>query len=55
MYPGNPGRPSVLESTAVYADGTLYLTSSQGRVVALDGETAKERWSYDPKITPNAG
>src|SRR6188474_2158993 len=55
MYPGNPGRPSALESTPIYADGTLYVTSSQGRVVALDPETARELWSYDPRIKVDAG
>ncbi|MBC7928913.1 MAG: pyrroloquinoline quinone-dependent dehydrogenase [Bryobacteraceae bacterium] len=55
MYPGSPGRPSALESTPIYADGKLYLTSSRGRVVALDPETAREVWSYDPKIRVDAG
>jgi quinoprotein glucose dehydrogenase len=55
MHPGEPGRPSALETTPLYADGTLYLTSGWGRVIAIDPETAAERWSYDPKIDPTAG
>lgn len=53
--PNGRGRPSALETTPLYADETLYLTSGWGRVIALDPETAQEKWSYDPKIDPSAG
>lgn len=57
MYKPTSGRdrPSALETTPVYADGTLYLTSGWGRVIAIDPETSKEKWSYDPKIDPAQG
>jgi quinoprotein glucose dehydrogenase len=55
MYPGEPGRPSALETTPLYADGALYLTSGMGRVFAIDPETAQEKWSFDPKIDPKRG
>ncbi|HYZ82908.1 MAG TPA: pyrroloquinoline quinone-dependent dehydrogenase [Bryobacteraceae bacterium] len=48
-------RPSVLETTPIYYGGVLYLTSSLGRVIALDPETAKELWTFDPKINVEAG
>ncbi|MEJ7605837.1 MAG: PQQ-binding-like beta-propeller repeat protein [Bryobacteraceae bacterium] len=49
------GRPSALETTPLYVDGLLYLTSALGRVAALDPATGTEKWSYDPKIDPDRG
>lgn len=31
-------------------DGTLFLSTPFNRVIALDPETGKERWRYDPKV-----
>lgn len=39
---------SGLETTPILVDGTLYLTSGFNRVFALDPETGKQRWVYDP-------
>jgi membrane-bound PQQ-dependent dehydrogenase (glucose/quinate/shikimate family) len=39
-----------LETTPIMVDGTLYLTSGFNRVFAIDPETGKQRWVYDPKI-----
>src|SRR3546814_3749741 len=33
-------------------DGTLYLCTQTNIVVALDPETGKERWRFDPKVDP---
>ena len=41
---------SGLETTPILVDGTLYLTSGFNRVFAIDPETGKQRWVYDPKI-----
>ena len=41
---------SGLETTPIPVDGTLYLTSAFNRVFALDPETGKQRWVYDPMI-----
>jgi quinoprotein glucose dehydrogenase len=41
---------SGLETTPILVDGTLYLTSGFNRVFALDPETGKQRWVYDPMI-----
>jgi quinoprotein glucose dehydrogenase len=38
------------EATPILADGTLYLSTPFSRVIALDTETGKERWTFDPKI-----
>ena len=38
------------EATPIVVDGTLYLSTPFGRVIALDPETGVERWTYDPHI-----
>jgi quinoprotein glucose dehydrogenase len=38
------------ETTPIVVDGTLYLSTSLSRVVALDPATGAERWAYDPHI-----
>jgi quinoprotein glucose dehydrogenase len=55
LYKPERGRASALETTPLYADDTLYLTSAWGRVIALDPVSAKERWTYDPHIDPSKG
>ena len=46
------GRPkrSGLETTPILVDGTLYLTSPFNRVFAVNPETGKQLWVYDPMI-----
>ena len=41
---------SGLETTPILVDGTLYLTTGFNRVFAIDPETGKQRWVYDPMI-----
>ena len=43
-------RLPALEATPILAEGRLYLCSSSNRVVALDPETGREQWSFDPKL-----
>ena len=45
-------RRSGFEATPILVDGTLYFTTPFNRVIALDPETGKQRWAYDPKIDP---
>jgi quinoprotein glucose dehydrogenase len=44
------GRPkrSGLETTPILVDGTLYLTTPFNRVFAVNPETGKQLWVYDP-------
>jgi quinoprotein glucose dehydrogenase len=42
-------RPGLFEATPLMVDGTLYLSTPYNRVVALDPETGREKWSYDPQ------
>ena len=37
------------EATPLLVDGTLYLSTPLGRVIALDPVTGRERWTYDAK------
>jgi quinoprotein glucose dehydrogenase len=48
---GSAGRRvSAFETTPIVAYGTMYFTTPFNRVIALDPETGKEKWSFDPKI-----
>jgi quinoprotein glucose dehydrogenase len=44
------GRAPAFEATAVYFSGLLYVSTPYGKVVALEPETGKERWSFDGQI-----
>jgi quinoprotein glucose dehydrogenase len=41
--------PGAFENTPIMIDNVLYLSTPYNRVVALDAETGRELWSYDPK------
>ncbi|HEX8088269.1 MAG TPA: pyrroloquinoline quinone-dependent dehydrogenase [Blastocatellia bacterium] len=43
-------RNAAFEATPILVDGTLYLSTPFSRVIALDPETGKQRWAYDPKV-----
>lgn len=48
------GKPfSAFECTPILADGTLLVVTPFSRVFALDPDTGKRRWVYDPKIVKN--
>jgi quinoprotein glucose dehydrogenase len=40
-------KPAAFEATPLMVDGTLYLSTPFGRVIALDPETGAERWTFD--------
>ncbi|MEO7083346.1 MAG: PQQ-binding-like beta-propeller repeat protein [Gemmatimonadaceae bacterium] len=42
-------RPGTFQATPLMIGDTLYLSTSYNRVVALDANTGRELWSYDPK------
>jgi quinoprotein glucose dehydrogenase len=42
--------PSSLQVTPIVFEGTLFYCTPFDRVFALDPETGKERWSFDPKV-----
>jgi glucose dehydrogenase len=47
-------RRSGFESTPLVVDGTLYVTTPFNRIIALDPDTGRERWTYDPRIDLHA-
>jgi len=46
-------RKSAFESTPILLGGTLYFSTAFNRVIALDPETGRQKWSYDPRINLN--
>ncbi len=46
---GPPGRS---QSTPVFVDGMLYVTSPLGRVAALDPDNGTAIWTFDPRVDP---
>ena len=49
------GRPTAFEATPLYVDGTLYLSTPLGRVIALDPVTGQQRWAFDAKSPRDMG
>jgi len=43
-------RLPALEATPILAEGRLYVCSAMNRVVALDPQSGRELWSFDPKL-----
>src|ERR1700761_4205858 len=41
---------SAFECTPLYVDGTLYVVSPFNRVFALDPDSGKAKWTFDPEI-----
>jgi len=41
---------SGFETTPLFVDGTLFLTTPFNRVIALDPVSGRQRWAFDPKI-----
>ncbi len=54
-YQPRRSRPTAFEATPLYVDGTLYLGTPLGRIIALDPVSGKLRWSYDGKVDRDAG
>ncbi|MBI4421925.1 MAG: pyrroloquinoline quinone-dependent dehydrogenase, partial [Gemmatimonadetes bacterium] len=42
--------PTRFEATPLLVDGTLYVATPFGRVIALDPRTGEERWAYDGRV-----
>ena len=42
-------QPTAFECTQLVVDGVLYLSTPSSRVIALDAETGKQLWKYDPQ------
>src|SRR5262245_22441223 len=54
-YEPQQGRSTAFEATPLYVDGTLYLSTPVGRVIALDPATGQQRWAFDAKSPRDMG
>jgi len=43
-------KPTAFETTPVVVNGTMYINTPLGRVMALDAATGAEQWVFDPEI-----
>ena len=43
-------KAAAFESTPLMVDGTMFIGTPLGRVIALDPATGEERWVFDPRI-----
>ena len=43
-------RPTSFEATPLVVEGTMFVGTPLGRVIALDAATGAERWTFDPGI-----
>src|SRR4051812_38711093 len=56
VAPAVPTRPPrSLEATPIVVDGTMYLITPLGRIVALDAESGRERWVFDARVDRSIG
>jgi quinoprotein glucose dehydrogenase len=54
-YQPEHDRPTAFEATPLYVDGTLYLATPLGHVLALDPLTGQPRWSFDARVPRDKG
>jgi quinoprotein glucose dehydrogenase len=54
-YQPKHSRPTAFEATPLHVDGTLYLSTPVGRVIALDPVTGQQRWAFDGKVPRDKG
>jgi quinoprotein glucose dehydrogenase len=45
-------RKRSLETTPIVVNGTMYLATPLGKVVALDPTTGREKWTFDARVDP---
>jgi quinoprotein glucose dehydrogenase len=49
-FPDRVNSGSAFEATPIVVDGRLFFTTPANRVIALDPETGRELWTFDPKL-----
>ena len=52
---GLRGKQSAFETVPLFVDNTLFITTPFGRVIALEPETGKQKWAFDPVVDKQAG
>jgi len=53
-FPTRENGGSAFESTPIEIEGRLYFTTPRNRVIALDAETGRELWTFDPGLDRRA-
>ncbi len=53
--PADGSKATQFEATPLYVDGTLYVATPLGRIIALDPVSGKQRWSYDSHVDKDKG
>lgn len=51
--PASTDRGRAFEATPLVVDGTMYIGTPLGKVIALDPITGAERWRYDAEVDPS--
>ena len=54
-YQPKTGRPTAFEATPLHIDGTLYLGTPLGRVIALDPVSGQQKWAFDGDVPRDRG
>lgn len=49
-FPLEQNRGSAFESTPIVVGGRMFFTTPRNRVIALDPETGRELWTFDPRL-----
>jgi quinoprotein glucose dehydrogenase len=54
-YTPKKSRPTLFEATPLYVDGTVYIGTPLGRIIALDPVSGKQRWAFDGHVNRDLG
>jgi quinoprotein glucose dehydrogenase len=54
-YQPKHSKPTAFETTPLYVDGTLYVGTPLGRVIALDPLSGKQKWAFHSHIDKDLG
>ena len=52
-HTGDAGKSTTIECTPIVIGGVMFLTTAVSKVVALDSDTGRERWRFDPYESVN--
>jgi quinoprotein glucose dehydrogenase len=53
--PASGAKATQFEATPLYVDGTLFIGTPLGRIIALEPTTGKQLWAYDAQIDRDKG
>ncbi len=53
--PPSGSKPTQFEATPLYVDGSLFVGTPLGRIVALNPTTGEQLWAFDPHIDKDKG